>query len=179
MKTLAALLAAFLAVSPATGSTISLGSSLAYSCFQAAQYQRAGRDSLATCDRALGEEALDQRNRSATLVNRGVLHLLERRFADAGRDFDQAIRINPAEPEAWLNKAFLSAQLDQNTAVLAFADRALSLRTRRPALAYFVRAIALEEAGNVKAAYADLIRARDLAPDWDLPGIELRRYKVR
>ena len=58
-------------------------------------------------------------------------------------------------------------------------ERALALNTRKPALAYFVRGLANEDRGNVKAAYADLVHARDLAPDWKEPGVELQRYKIR
>jgi hypothetical protein len=36
-----------------------------------------------------------------------------------------------------------------------------------------------EDAGNVRAAYQDLIRARDLEPHWSVPVEELKRYVVR
>ena len=34
-------------------------------------------------------------------------------------------------------------------------------------------------AGNLKAAYADLMQARTLAPEWNDPVRELQRFKVR
>jgi len=49
----------------------------------------------------------------------------------------------------------------------------------RPALAYYGRAIVNEDLGNVRQAYADLQRARDLEPRWALPTEELARYVVR
>jgi hypothetical protein len=36
-----------------------------------------------------------------------------------------------------------------------------------------------EDTGNLKQAYADLQRARDLEPKWALPGEELKRFVVR
>jgi hypothetical protein len=42
-----------------------------------------------------------------------------------------------------------------------------------------VRAITQEQLGNVRGAYADLIRARELDPKWPLPAEELTRYHVR
>src|SRR5438067_1471986 len=58
-------------------------------------------------------------------------------------------------------------------------NQALALKTVRPALAYYGRAIVNEDFGNVRQAYADLQRARDLEPRWPLPAEELKRYVVR
>jgi hypothetical protein len=41
-----------------------------------------------------------------------------------------------------------------------------------------MRGIAHEDAGNFRAAYADLQRARELDPAWSLPTVELQRYQV-
>jgi hypothetical protein len=57
-------------------------------------------------------------------------------------------------------------------------ERAIQLRTRRPALAYYARGIVHEDMGEVRKAYADLIRARDLEPGWSDPVRELQRYRV-
>ena len=54
----------------------------------------------------------------------------------------------------------------QSVAAMPLLERALELKTSKPALAYYMRAIAYEDSGNVKAAYDDLIRARDLDPSW-------------
>jgi hypothetical protein len=54
----------------------------------------------------------------------------------------------------------------------------LALGTTKPALAYYIRAMAQEQSGNVKAAYADLLKASQLAPTWGLPRQDLKRYQV-
>jgi tetratricopeptide (TPR) repeat protein len=61
---------------------------------------------------------------------------------------------------------------------MPLVQKALELNTRRPALAYFVRAMAHEDSGNIAGAYYDLKRAQQLEPDWKEPQIELRRFQV-
>jgi len=170
---------ALFAVAPGTSSVMSIGNSLARGCFLAAEARLKGADAIDDCTRALSEEALDKNDRVATLVNRGILRLIGNDYRNASRDFDEAIAIDPSEPEAWLNKAILSIKRADGANIFPMVDRALLLKTRKPALAYYVRGIANEEAGNLKQAYADLVRARDLAPNWADPSTELRRYKLR
>ena len=97
----------------------------------------------------------------------------------ANADFDAALAMDPNEPEAWLNKAVGHAKFGRSIDALPLAEKALALNTRRPALAYFVRAMALEDGGNIVGAYRDLRRARALEPKWKEPAIELRRFQVR
>jgi len=66
-----------------------------------------------------------------------------------------------------------------NRAAAPLFDKALALKTSRPALAYYGRAMVNEDQGNVRQAYADLQRARELEPGWALPAQELKRYVVR
>ena len=181
MRTLALALGAAIACLPAApvqGSIISVGNSLAQSCFESARARLSSSSVLETCDRALSEEALTPDDRVATLVNRGIVHNLRHEYAQAGRDFDAAIALDSAEPEAWLNKAVMFVRQGQTTTAVPLIDRALTLKTSRPALAYYMRGLIHEKAGNLKAAYADLVRARDLDPNWADPVRELQRYRV-
>jgi hypothetical protein len=45
-------------------------------------------------------------------------------------------------------------------------------------LAYYSRAMVHERVGNIRAAYADYKRAQELAPDWDDPAEDLKRFAV-
>ena len=181
MKRLSLALAAIalcLAATPAQSSIISIGNSLAQSCFSLARSRQATSYALETCNRAMNEEALNFDDRVATLVNRGIVHNLRSEFVQAGRDFDDAIELDAAEPEAWLNKAVMLVRQGRNATAMPLIDRALALKTSKPALAYYMRGLIHEEAGNLKAAYADLVRARDLDPNWADPVRELQRYRV-
>ena len=131
------------------------------------------------CDRALAEEPLDHHDRVATHVNRGIVRLHFGDLAGSEKDFDKALALDPTEPEAWLNKGLSRLRRGDGANALPLIERAIETRTVRPALALYARGIAHEQSGNLRSAYADLIRARDLDPNWSLPGEELKRYQVR
>lgn len=163
----------------ASASVISMGSNYSEACYEAAEARDTGKRALDDCDLALSEEALPTEDRVATLVNRGILLLWRKNLKAANADFDHALRLNPRQPEAWLNKAIGHARFGKTADAMPLVAKALEYGTRKPALAYFVRAMAHEDSGNVTAAYHDLLRARQLDPKWDEPEIELRRYQVR
>ena len=179
MKGLSLALAVTLGVStgPAVASIVTIGTPLAQDCFAWAERRDPRPDALETCNRALSEP-LDLENRAATLVNRGVIRLIHNDLAGAEADFDAAIALRPKLSDAWLNKGFIRVRTGDGGAALPLLEKALELRARRPALAYFARGIAHEQAGNVKAAYSDLVRARDLEPGWSMPQQALARYSV-
>ena len=181
LSLLAAVAVTALATSSATSShasVMTIGGGYATACYQSAKHQNARQQALDECDHALSQEALVNSDRAATLINRGILHLRRENLRAAGADFDAALRIDPRQPEAWLNKAIMQVRHGKAAPAMPFVAHALEYGTKRPSLAYFVRAMAYEDDGNLRAAYNDLQRARDLDPDWDQPAIELRRYRV-
>jgi len=172
--------AAFLtATVPASASVVSLGGGFARACYVAAEAQNSSAITLRDCDLALAEQSLDARDIVATHVNRGILRMLGDNKIGAEADFRRAIELDPNEPEAWLNYGILRLNQKNSAAAIQMFERALALQTRRPELAYFGRALANEDRGNVRAAYVDLKRAQMLAPKWALPAEELSRYQVR
>ena len=96
----------------------------------------------------------------------------------AVQDYDEALRMDPQQPEAWLNKAVLVLDKGDSRSASQLAQKALNLRTQKPGVAMYIRAVAAEDSGNVSAAYADYSRAAQLEPGWALPKEELKRYKV-
>ncbi len=62
---------------------------------------------------------------------------------------------------------------------LAQIDRGLALGVKDPQKAYYNRAIAHENLGDVKAAYLDFSKAAELDPDWQAPKQELTRFTVK
>ena len=166
------------ASSPSQAITFSVGS-LASACYSASLDYKVKQVDLENCTRALDEEPLGFDDRVATLVNRGIVRMnLNDRFG-ADRDFDKALAMDQKEPEAWLNKGLLRLREDKAAEAMPLIQRAIDAHTIRPALAFYARGVANEKLGNLRAAYADLTQARDIAPGWKLPAQQLARYQVR
>ena len=172
---------AVLPAAPSAAAVTVLGASSARLCFEAAESAALpSNDSLDRCDAALSEEAISGHDTVATYVNRGILKLRRGDVAAAVADFDEAIARDPKEPEAYLNKG---SALMRNPATVRAAlplfTTALEYRTSRPAIAYYGRALAHEELGNIRAAYFDFQRAAAADPKWREPAAELARFTVR
>jgi tetratricopeptide (TPR) repeat protein len=175
---LAALAAA--AATPASGAVTVLGNSSARLCYEAAEARSTPSwDSLGRCDSALKEEALSETDRVATFVNRGILRMRNGDLDGALADYDRAIARDPQLAEAYLNKglALVRAGRDSDQAIALF-DAALQKKARRPAIAYYGRAVAHEAIGRLKEAYLDYREASRLDPKWREPQTELARFTV-
>lgn len=174
---IAALLGAVAA--PAGASVLVIGNSSAQACYEAADSNlQPDSGDLQSCDHALRNEALDAHDVVATHVNRGILRLRRNQVDLAMADFDSAIRIDPNEPEAYLNKGAVYIRMENPRAALPLFSAALERNTSRPELAHYGRAIANETLGNVREAYDDYRRASELRPNWEEPRVELRRFRV-
>ena len=162
----------------AHGASSVIGGGDARACYDAASKGRTDFSALLDCDSAISGQELSARDRAATVVNRGVIHLLRRDAAKALGDFDRAISWRPDLGEAHVNRgAALILMGDYQGAVTAIS-RGLDLGAADPHEAYFNRAIAQEKLDNTRAAYGDYRRAAELKPDWDHPGRELARFTV-
>ena len=163
---------------PAWAGITVIGSSSARLCYEAAE--SGGKSGISECDKALKEEALTERDRVATHVNRGILRLRAGQIDPALEDFDAAIARDPNEAEAYLNKGLaLMRRPDMEKAALPLFDTALEKNTKKPALAFFARGIAYENLGNVSLAYRSYRSASVADPNWKQPRAELARFKVR
>lgn len=171
--------ALLIGVASAQAHTVTIGTSYAESCYRSAEARDTSPSAKDTCDKALAEEALSAHDLVGTHVNRGILYMHSGALDRANWDFDQALALDPSQPEAWLNKGIAQMKAGNSRAALDMAARSIELRTRKLAIAYYIRGLANEDTGNLKAAYADLSRARDLAPSWRDPAVELARYQVR
>ena len=165
--------------SAANAGILTIGEGFARSCYDSSEAQVATPATIEACNRAFTEQALDFHDEVATHVNRGILYYLSGQLELANRDYDAAIALDPSQPEAWLNKGMAALKINNSAAAAPMFEKALSLKTERPALAYYGWAIVNEDRGNIREAYADLQRARVLEPRWALPQEELQRYVVR
>jgi len=148
-------------------------------CYEAAEGLIPPVGQIGSCDEALASVWLSRRDKVATHVNRGILHLKRGDVSASLKDLDQAILLNPAQPEAYLNKGMALMQAGHPEAALPLFGTALEKNTHRPAYAYFGLGAANEGLGNVSAAYLNYRRASDAEPDWALPRKELARFMVR
>ena len=176
---LAASAAALTATVPASAGVMTLGGSFAEGCYTFAETHNATYEALATCDRALKEQALSSEDEFATYVNRGIIRMTRRDYPSAQADFDRAVRLDPNRGEAWLNMGVLRFKQGDSKGAIPLFDKALKLGTDAPEVAHFGRALAREDLGDLKAAYADLQRAVTLRPNWRDPARELARYQIR
>ena len=167
------------AMMPAEAGTFSVGNSFARDCWEAAEARDHDTNAIYHCNLALDQEGLASADRAATLVNRGVLYMRNRNYSMAERDFNRAMRTDESNPEAWLNMAISHLRQNENdTSVMPMIEKAIALNTKEQALAYYSRAILHERNGNVRQAYADYKMALQLAPHWDEPAEDLKRYVV-
>ena len=167
------------AAATAPAATQSFGSSYAESCYRSAEARVATARNIAVCTQALAEEGLALPDRVSTHVNRGILHLINGRFAQANLDFDAALQLRHDTPDAWLNKGISLLKAGDSREAMKLAQKALDLQVGNRALAHYVRGLAHEDSGDLAAAYADLVEAQRLAPpDWKEPALELARYRV-
>jgi len=176
----AAALAALIALTatPASGAAFVLGGGMADSCSRAAIAGQDDRPSLDLCSLALETQPLLRRDRAGTYVNRGVIHLRRKAYADARRDFDSALKLEPRLGEAFVNRGAAFIAQRQYQAGVEAIDRGLALGPDEPEKAYFNRALAHEGLDDMKAAWLDYQKALELRPDWDAPRRELTRFQV-
>jgi tetratricopeptide (TPR) repeat protein len=172
--------AAALAV-PAVAAVTVIGSTSARLCYEAADARSLPSSaSIGRCDEALEREALTAQETVATYVNRGILKLRRGQIDEAIADFNTAIRRDPDEPESYLNKGMASLRLPNGwEQALPLFNTAIEKQTRRPAIAYYGRAVANELGGHIKAAYLDYRQASAIEPGWRDPQTELARFTVR
>lgn len=155
-----------------------LGGGMARECSVAALSGLSDSKSEEMCSLALDSELLSLRDRAGTYVNRGVLKLRRKQFADAQWDFNRAIDTKPDLGEAYVNRGAASVGARRYAEGLADLNKALELGVEEPEKAYFNRALAYEGLDNLKAAYFDFRKAQELAPEWEQPTKELARYTV-
>lgn len=176
---LAMITLAMLAVATtAEGAVTVLGGGLAQDCADAAIRGEDDPQYQDSCTLALETELLDPRDRAGTFVNRGVLKLRRADYADAARDFDSAVRLQPEMGEAYVNRGAAWIGRKRYAEGLSDLNRSLELGVSEPEKAYYNRALAHEGLDDPKSAYFDYQKALELAPEWTAPREQLTRFTV-
>ena len=98
---------------------------------------------------------------------------------DALDDYAKAIELQPELGAAYLNMG--AAHIYQKDFDLALEplNKAIELETIDIFAAYYNRAIARENTGDLPGAYNDFQKALELKPGWELAEKQLDRFTVR
>jgi tetratricopeptide (TPR) repeat protein len=174
----AAAAAALLCAGQANAQVDVFGGGLAEACAKAAKSGETTPAAEQVCTQALDREMLIPLDRAGTYVNRGILKLRGRRYDEAIRDFDTAIRYQASLAEAYVNRAAARIGIRQYGQSVSDIDNALMLDVKEPEKAYYNRAVAHEYLDDYKDAWLDYRKALEIAPTWDLPRQQLVRFSV-
>jgi tetratricopeptide (TPR) repeat protein len=175
------LCAAVLAVAFASGADAAvmvIGNANARMCYETLIWNGDLKRNLGYCQAALSEDNLDAKDRAATLVNRGIVFLKQRRLESSLADFDAALAIEPDLAEAYVNKGVAMVNAGNDDEAIRLLTRALELGTAKPEIAYYGRAVANELSGRDAQAYRDYRAAAEILPEWSEPRDQLKRFSV-
>ncbi|WP_448577352.1 tetratricopeptide repeat protein [Thermaurantiacus sp.] len=165
---------------PADAAVSIIGGGLARECYLAAESKFERSMALDVCNRALQTEVLKLRDRAATLVNRGIIHMQARDLKRALADYDAALALMPDLAEAHVNRGIaLLHKGGVDREAVAALTRGLELKPMRPEVAYYTRAVAHEILGDARAAYEDYQAAAAARPGWEDPIEQLKRFSVQ
>lgn len=190
-------LAASLNIALLTGATSSyaavavLGGGMAEECYLAARDAvsgsetvaftgtRVGLDPVEICTIALRSDRLGVRGLAGTYTNHGVLLFADGKFSAALNNFDKAIDLDESIAEAHINRGASLVALQQWADGIQALTVGLDMDPNEAEKAYYNRAIANEELGNVREAYFDYRKAAELKPEWEEPRVQLTRFTVK
>ena len=178
-RTLLIAAAAALAAPAAAAQVTVIGGGIARDCYEAVKFN-IGRahDAEALCTRALELEALNLTNKAATFTNRGVLRMRQGEYDAALQDYASAKRIKPGTGATWLNEgAAYIFKKDFNSALVSL-EKAIELNSEDLYAAYYNRAIARENTGDIQGAYYDFVKSKELNPDFAATDRQLARFTV-
>lgn len=178
------------AASPVLGAVLMFGSGYAEECHVLATHRpdsdeatgitgsRIGLTPVEICTKAIVEENLVGTNLASTYNNRGVFLFAAGAYAEALEDFDRALAITTDIPDIHVNRGLALIPLQRWAESIPSFDRGIELQAAGLDRAYYNRATAHEETGNLRQAYLDYQKASELNPDWEEPKLQLQRFTV-
>ena len=156
-----------------------LGSGVSKDCYEAAKYQRvSAREGEDICTKALEAELMNITNKAATYTNRGVLRMRSGRLEAALSDYDIAKQMRPEEGATYLNEGAAHILRKDYTSALVSLDKAIQLNSHDLYAAFYNRAIAKENTGDIQGAYFDFKMADELNPESDLARKQMSRFEI-
>lgn len=179
LKLMIAAAATALAAETMSAQVFVIGNGLGGECFQKTKNAYASfRAADDVCTRALREQAMTRPNRAATYVNRGVLRMRAGKYDAALSDYSEALSLQPELGAAYLNRGAAYIHQRDFQSALAPLNRAIELESDDLFAAYYNRAIARENTGDVAGAFEDFNTSLELKPGWELAERQLTRFSV-
>lgn len=173
--------AGFIAVlAPAAAAQMTvIGGGLARDCYEAAKYGLMSQPvAEQLCTRALEHETMNLTNKAATFTNRGVLRMRQGKVDSALSDYAASKRIMGDSGPTWLNEGAAYILKKDYEAALVSLNRAIELDSSDLFAAYYNRALARERLGDIQGAYYDLVKSKELNPDFPQTDEQLSRFTV-
>ena len=162
----------------ALAQAIVLGGGMGKECYMSAKFGTSERAGINTCTLAL-DTPLTPRDRTSTLVNRGILYMRNGQYELAVSDYERALKLSPDSAEAYLNLGAALIYQESYGDALDALNTSIGLDPKDLYAAYYNRAIAREKTGDVTAAYYDFKKALELNPEFDVAARQLQRFEVR
>src|ERR1700748_168070 len=163
---------------PANAAISVIGSSVSEACYHAAEFGSDMSDGIKVCTQALQQTPMSNRDRAATLVNRGILRSRDNDAQGALDDYNKGLSIDATLGEGYVDRGAVEIVLRDFDAALADINKGIAVHEKPLEIAYYDRAVVDEALGNVRDAYADYKKAVELKPDFELANEQLMRFKV-
>lgn len=165
--------------SMATAQVTVIGGGIARDCYEAVKYgleKPANAEEI--CTRAIQLEALNLSNKAATYTNRGVLRMRQGNYEAALEDYAVSKKIRPEIGATWLNEGAAHIFKQDFVTALASLEKAIELNSEDLYAAYYNRAIAKENTGDIQGAYYDFVKSKELNPEFPQTDTQLARFTV-
>ena len=108
----------------------------------------------------------------------GLLRMRQGDYDAALADYAAAKKMQPDTGATWLNEgAAYIFKKDFNSALVSL-EKAIELNSEDLYAAYYNRAIARENTGNVQGAYYDFVKSKELNPEFEATDRQLARFTV-
>ena len=180
LASLAAIAIASTSAAHAQYAAMVFGKGAAADCYDSVKARQLTLSTLDVCTKALEDDTLSARNRSATYNNRGIVYMRRGMIERAMRDYDDALRISPNIAETQINLgAMFYANGMYTESVRALNEGVKAQEDDSRAAAHFNRALSLEKLGAYDEAYADYKQALKFRPDFPGAVEQLSHYSIR
>ncbi len=145
----------------------------------AIQMQSASRSDIETCNRALQTQNLGLRDKAATYINRGVIHVALENYQEAIDDYATAENLHPEFGAIHVNRGNLFFLSEVYDGAIKEYNKALEMGLTQQSVAYLNRGMAYEKLGRLQEAKTDYLQAIELAPDWKQAQSKLERVNKK